>query len=108
MEKMDLTQRRHYIYTRFMYFMCCSNGIEVVFPRPKFIGKLNKFNKHYLKHILSLPNTTAEPSVYILSGTPAIELGSLIVCIRYRAGVPDSMYMEGSAVVFGSDKICLR
>ena len=47
--------------------------MEAVFPRPKFIEKLDKFNKHNLKHILSLPITTAGPAVYILSGTLPIE-----------------------------------
>ena len=41
-------------------------GIEVVFPRPKFIEKLDNFNKHNFKHILSLPITTADPAVHIL------------------------------------------
>ena len=40
-------------------------------PCPKFIGKLDKFNKHNL--ILSPPITTADPAVYILSGTLPIE-----------------------------------
>ena len=48
-------------------------GLEVVFHRPKFIKKLDKFNKRNLKHILSLPITTADPAVYILSGTLPIE-----------------------------------
>ena len=47
-------------------------GMEVVFLSPKFIDKLDK-NEHNLKHILSLPITTAEPVVYILSGTLPIE-----------------------------------
>ena len=51
----------------------CLYGIEVVFPCPKFIEKLDKFNKHNLNHILSLPITTADPAVYILSGTLPIE-----------------------------------
>ena len=44
-----------------------------MFPRPKFIENLDKFNKHNLKHILSLPITTADRAVYILSGTLPIE-----------------------------------
>ena len=48
-------------------------GMEVVFPRPKLIEKLDKFNKHNLKHILSLQITTGDPAVYILSGTLPIE-----------------------------------
>ena len=46
---------------------------RLCFPRPKFIEKLDKFNKHNLKHILSLPITTADPAVYKLSGTLPIE-----------------------------------
>ena len=37
--------------------------MEVVFPHPKFIEKLDKFNKHHLKHILLLKITTADPAV---------------------------------------------
>ena len=48
-------------------------GMAVVFPRPKFIEKLNKYNKHNLKYILSPPITTADPAVSILSGTLPIE-----------------------------------
>ena len=48
-------------------------GMEVVFPRPKYIEVLEKFNKHNLKHIMSLPVTTADPAVYILSGNLPIE-----------------------------------
>ena len=42
-------------------------GMEVVFPRPKFDEVLEKFKKHNLKHIMSLPVTAADPAVYILS-----------------------------------------
>ena len=34
---------------------------------------LEKFNKKFLKMILSLPVTTADPAVYIISGTLPIE-----------------------------------
>lgn len=48
-------------------------GMEVVFPRPKYIEVLEKFNKQNLKHIMSLPVTTADPAVYILSGNLPVE-----------------------------------
>ena len=48
-------------------------GMEVVFPRPKYIEVLEKFNKHNLKHIMSLPVTTADPAVYILAGNLPVE-----------------------------------
>ena len=34
---------------------------------------LDKFNKHNIKHLLSLPATVADPAVYLLSGTLPIE-----------------------------------
>ena len=49
-------------------------GMEVVFPRPKFVEVLKKFSKHNLKHIMSLPVTTADPAVYILSGSLPVEV----------------------------------
>ena len=48
-------------------------GMEVVYLRPKHMEVLEKFNKHNLKHIISLPVTTADPAVYILSGSLPIE-----------------------------------
>ena len=48
-------------------------GMEVVFPRPKFMELLFKFNKHNIKHLLSLPVTVADPAIYLLSGTLPIE-----------------------------------
>ena len=63
-----------HIYTYQIYVLpVLLYGMEVVFPRPKFIENLDKFNKHNLKHILSLPITTADPAVYKLSGTLPIE-----------------------------------
>ena len=46
---------------------------RLCFSHPKFNEKLDKFNKHNLKHILSLPITTAGLAVYKLSGTRPIE-----------------------------------
>ena len=48
-------------------------GMEVVVPRPKFMEVLDKFKKHNIKHLLSLPVTVADPAIYLLSGTPPIE-----------------------------------
>ena len=48
-------------------------GMEVVLPRPKYIDLLEKFNKKFLKLIMSLPVTTADPAVYVLSGTLPVE-----------------------------------
>lgn len=48
-------------------------GIEVVFSRPRFVEVLEKFNKHKLKHIMSLQVTTADPAVCISPGSLPIE-----------------------------------
>ena len=43
-------------------------GLEVVLPRKSLMEKIDKLYKKFLKQILSLPNTVADPAVYILSG----------------------------------------
>ena len=48
-------------------------GMEVVFPRPKVMEVFDKFNKHNINHLLSLPVTAAHPAIYLLSGTLPIE-----------------------------------
>ncbi|MEW8548618.1 MAG: reverse transcriptase family protein, partial [Candidatus Thiodiazotropha sp.] len=48
-------------------------GLEVVLPRPKIVDIADKFNKKYLKCLLSVPITTADAAVYILSGTIPIQ-----------------------------------
>ena len=48
-------------------------GMEVVLPRGKHLDCLEKFYKKYLKLLLSIPVTTADPAVYILFGTVPIE-----------------------------------
>ena len=48
-------------------------GMEVVFPRPKFMEVLDKFNNYNIKHLLSLPVTAAYPAIYLSSGTLPIE-----------------------------------
>ena len=45
----------------------------MVSPRQKFMEVLDKFNKHNIKHLLSLPVTTADPAINVLSGTLPIE-----------------------------------
>ena len=47
--------------------------MEVVFPRQKFMEVLDKFNKHNIKHLLSLPVTRADAAVYVPSGTLPVE-----------------------------------
>lgn len=48
-------------------------GLEVVLPRPKLVDIADKFNKKYLKCLLSVPVTTADAAVYVLSGTIPIQ-----------------------------------
>ena len=48
-------------------------GMEVVLPKRKYIDMLDKFYKKFLKMILSLPLNTADPLVYVLSGTIPVE-----------------------------------
>ena len=48
-------------------------GMEVVLPRQKYMNMLDKFNKRKIKHMLWLPVTTADPAIYILSGTLPVE-----------------------------------
>ena len=47
--------------------------MEVVLPKRKYIDMLDKFYKKFLKMILSLPVNTADPAVYVLSGTIPVE-----------------------------------
>ena len=44
-------------------------GFEVVLPEQKLMDMLERTNKKFLKHILSLPTTTADSAVYVLTGT---------------------------------------
>ena len=48
-------------------------GMEVVLPRHKNIDLLEKFNTKFLKLILLLPVSTADPAVYVPIGTLPIE-----------------------------------
>lgn len=49
------------------------NGLEVILPEQRWIDTLERNIKQFLKHTLSLPNPTADPAVYILTGTIPIE-----------------------------------
>lgn len=48
-------------------------GLEVVLPHKKNTELLEKFYKKYVKYILSLPTTAADPAVYVLSGTIPVQ-----------------------------------
>ncbi|MEW8546756.1 MAG: reverse transcriptase domain-containing protein, partial [Candidatus Thiodiazotropha sp.] len=48
-------------------------GLEVVLPRKSLMEKIDRLHKKFLKQILSLPNTVADPAVYILSGAIPVE-----------------------------------
>lgn len=49
------------------------NGLEVILPKRKLLDNLERVNKKFLKQILSLPTTTADTAVYVISGTIPIE-----------------------------------
>ena len=48
-------------------------GMEVLLPKKTLMDKIERFHKKLLKQILSLPDTVADPAVYILTGTIPIE-----------------------------------
>ena len=48
-------------------------GMEVVLPGGKHLDTLEKFYKKYMKLLLSIPVTTADPGVYIISGIVPVE-----------------------------------
>ena len=48
-------------------------GLEVLMPRKVLLERLNRIHKQFLKMILSLLETVADPAVYVLSGTAPIE-----------------------------------
>ena len=48
-------------------------GLEVILPEKKYMDMLERSNKKFLKHILGVPDTTADPAVYILTGTIPLE-----------------------------------
>ena len=43
-------------------------GLEIILPPNKYLNQLEMFHKKILKQILSVPQNTADPAVYILSG----------------------------------------
>ena len=48
-------------------------GLEVVLPNRTLMDKLERVYKKFLKQVLSLPDTVADPAVYVLTGTIPIE-----------------------------------
>ncbi|MEW8547754.1 MAG: reverse transcriptase family protein, partial [Candidatus Thiodiazotropha sp.] len=48
-------------------------GLEVLLPRRTLMEKAERFYKKLLKQILSLPDTTADPAVYLLTGSIPLE-----------------------------------
>ena len=48
-------------------------GLDVILPERKYLDILERSNKTFLKHILGVPDTTADPANYILTGTIILE-----------------------------------
>ena len=48
-------------------------GLEVILPEQKLMDMPERTNKKFLKHNLSLPTTTSDSVVYVLTGTIPIE-----------------------------------
>ena len=48
-------------------------GLEVILPNRTLIDKLERVYRRFLKQVLSLPETVADPACYILSGAVPIE-----------------------------------
>ena len=48
-------------------------GMEVVTPKADLMEKLERTYKNFIKQILSLPVTVADPAVYVLSGAVPVE-----------------------------------
>ena len=44
-------------------------GLEVILTERKYMYKLEISNKKFLKHILGVQDKTADPKVYVLTGT---------------------------------------
>ena len=47
--------------------------LEVILPEKKYMDMLDRSNKKFLKHILGVSDTTADPAVYILTGAIPLE-----------------------------------
>ena len=54
-------------------------GLEAIFPTGKALDTLEIQYKKLLKQILSLPSTTSDPAVYLLSGLLPAETLILLV-----------------------------
>ena len=61
----------HLMQTYFMQVLVY--GLEVVLPKQKHLDTLERFNRKFLKLILSLPVNVADSAVYILTGTLPVE-----------------------------------
>ena len=48
-------------------------GLELILPEQRLVDMLKRTNKKFLKHILSLQTTTADCTVYIITGTIPFE-----------------------------------
>ena len=48
-------------------------GMEVVTPKAALMERLERTYKNFIKQILSLPVTVADPAVYVLSGAVPVE-----------------------------------
>ena len=48
-------------------------GLEVIIPEKKYMDMLERSNKKFLKHIVGVPDTTADPSFLMLTGTIPLE-----------------------------------
>ena len=70
-------------------------GLEVVLPKTTLVEKLERTYKQFIKQILSLPVTVADPAVYILSGAIPIE-----AVIHKRA-----LVLFGSICRLGEDSV---
>lgn len=56
-----------------MKIVGCFTEVEVILPRKTLIEQIERLNKKFLKQILSLSKTTADPAVCVLSGIVSIE-----------------------------------
>ena len=70
-------------------------GLEVVLPKASLMDKLERTYKKFIKHILSLPVTLADPAVYVLSGAMPIE------CVIHKR----ALVMFGSLCRLGEDSV---
>ena len=69
---MALTLKQEFISIKSMFCQRWSMD-EVILPEQKYMDVLERSNKKFLKHILGVPDTTADPGVYVLTGTIPVE-----------------------------------